>query len=114
MADTKSIADKLGEDSAILELMKKNRGIVDMYLKFPLPLDEYMQEAYVVMLTAIREHDPEKGTLSTCIGKVARRRNMQLRRSAERRSQEKSAVAEILENHHERINRVQRNREEVY
>ena len=92
-------------EDAILELLYKYRGIVDMYLKCPMPIDEYMQEAYVVILTARQEHDPKKGTLGTCVGKVARRRNMQLRRSAERRNRETSVVAEILEYHHERQER---------
>ena len=92
-------------ESTTLALLHKYRGIVDMYLKCPMPIDEYMQEAYVVVLEAIQEHDPAKGTLGTCVGKVARRRNMQLRRSAERRNRETSVVAEILEHHHERQQR---------
>ena len=78
-------------ESPALELLTKYRGIVDMYLKCPMPIEDYMQEACLVVLTAKEEYDPEKGALATCIGNVARRRNMQLLRETAKRIREKKA-----------------------
>jgi len=53
-----------------------------MYLRFTLTRQEFQQEAALIVLQAQQEHDPEKGKLTTCIAKVARRRNMQLLRAS--------------------------------
>jgi len=45
-----------------------------------------MQDAYVVVLTAIDEHDPNRGQLSTCVAKVARRFLMRKRREQNKRA----------------------------
>ena len=78
-------------ESTTLALLHKHRGIVDMYLKTPMPSNEYMQESNLVILTAVKEYDPEKGALTTCIGNVARRRNMQLLREKAKRIRERKA-----------------------
>lgn len=44
-----------------------------------------MQDAYVVVLTAIEEYDSAKGQLTTCIAKVARRFLMRMRREQNKR-----------------------------
>jgi hypothetical protein len=63
-----------------------------MYLRFVLSCQEFEQEAALIVLQAQKEHDPAKGKLTTCIAKVARRRNMQLLRAS--RNQERNQYAE--------------------
>ena len=58
---------------------------------------DVLQDAYLVVLTAMQEHDPEKGKLTTCIRKVARRYLMRKRRHKQRRQLEDQAVQEYAE-----------------
>jgi hypothetical protein len=44
-----------------------------------------MQDAYVVVLTAIEEYDSSKGKLSTCVAKIARRFLMRKKREIDKR-----------------------------
>jgi len=55
-------------------------GIIKKYLTVKLPKDEFFQECALIVLRAHNEHIPAIGTINTLIGKIARRRNMELRR----------------------------------
>ena len=57
-----------------------------------------LQDAYLVIVTAMAEHDPAKGGLSTCISKVARRFQMRNKRyNSKKRGQTCAELVKIYE-----------------
>lgn len=62
------------------DTIRNSVGIISMYLNVKLSKEDFFQECALIVLQAYREYSPKLGSINTVIGKIARRRNMQLRR----------------------------------
>jgi hypothetical protein len=59
--------------------------------------EDVKQDAYLVVLTAMQEHNPAKGKLSTCIRKVALRYLMRKRRYKQKATLQRQAAVVYTE-----------------
>jgi len=84
------------ERRGLFEYVDKNAKVEDhvglvlnLWNKYGYNADSYedmLQDVYLVIVTAMAEHDPVRGRLSTCIHKVARRYQMRKKRENAKRA----------------------------